>query len=163
MEKKYSIVKEDSIEFNGHTLYRIRAERDIPEHWVTKGDIGGYIEKEDNLSQEGDCFVNNNAKVYGESKFTNEAYACGDAVVKNIITDETFFSDNSITFADEVSTIKGSAMIMGDARVQFKTPVCELGDGSDIGGNVVVVIFPKSCTISDSQIALNEFNFDYEE
>ena len=60
--KKYEILmdKKNTIEFEGRTLYRIRALRDFND--VKKGNIGGYIESESNLSQEGDCWVYDNAK-----------------------------------------------------------------------------------------------------
>ena len=35
---------------------------------VKKGDLGGWIEKEDNLSQEGDCWVFGDAWVYGDAR-----------------------------------------------------------------------------------------------
>ncbi len=42
-------------------LFRIRALNDIPKYKVTAGDLGGYIEKESNLSQEGNCWIGDNA------------------------------------------------------------------------------------------------------
>ena len=48
MEKKYKLTKE-SINRWGKTLYRIEALKDFGN--VKKGDKGGYIESEVNLSQ----------------------------------------------------------------------------------------------------------------
>ena len=48
MEKKYRLLKNDTITVDGKTLYRIEALRDFAD--VKKGDKGGYIESEDNLS-----------------------------------------------------------------------------------------------------------------
>ena len=50
MEKKYELVKEDSIEVEGRTLYRIRALREFGDlengvYYVDQGDLGGYIQK----------------------------------------------------------------------------------------------------------------------
>ena len=45
-------------------LRRIRALRDIPRYNVKAGDLGGWVESEKNLSQEGDCWVGGNARVY---------------------------------------------------------------------------------------------------
>ena len=50
MENKYKLT-EESISYFGKTLYRIEALKDFAN--VKKGDKGGYIEKEDNLSQRG--------------------------------------------------------------------------------------------------------------
>lgn len=41
------------------TVYQIRALIDIPAHNVKKGDLGGWIEKEENLSHEGNCWLGN--------------------------------------------------------------------------------------------------------
>lgn len=45
------------------TLYQIEALKDFSD--VKSGDLGGWIEKESNLSQEGNCWVSGNAMVYG--------------------------------------------------------------------------------------------------
>ena len=74
MEKKYKLIKEN-IDFFGRTLYHIEALKDFDD--VKKGDMGGYVQSENNLSQEGNCWIYNNAKVY------DSAYICGDAIVIN--------------------------------------------------------------------------------
>lgn len=50
--KKYEFINDTKV-INGHTLYRIVALRNFG--LVDKGDLGGYIEKEDNLSHKGNC------------------------------------------------------------------------------------------------------------
>lgn len=79
MTKKYELLEDDTIKIGGRTLYHIRAVKDFGE--VKKGDIGGYIEKEDNLSHEGDCWVCGNACVYGKAKVGGQARIYGDAKV----------------------------------------------------------------------------------
>lgn len=54
MEKKYELVKDDFVMVNGNKLYRIKSLIDI-EPWVAAGQLGGYIEKEENLSHVGKC------------------------------------------------------------------------------------------------------------
>ena len=54
--KKYRLT-DDTTHENGKTLYRIEALKSFNDGWVKKGEKGGYIEKEDNLSQDGDCWV----------------------------------------------------------------------------------------------------------
>ena len=46
--KKYELLKDDAITSFGRTLYRIKATTDFGD--VEKGELGGYIEKEENLS-----------------------------------------------------------------------------------------------------------------
>jgi hypothetical protein len=56
MNKKYKLTKETII-VDSSTLYRIKALNDIPSSNVKKGDLGGFIENESNLSHEGSCWV----------------------------------------------------------------------------------------------------------
>ena len=48
------------MEFHGRILYRIRALKDFSD--VKKGDLGGWVSNENNLSQEGYCWIYNEAK-----------------------------------------------------------------------------------------------------
>ena len=77
--KKYKLLKSDSIKVNKKTLYRIEALKDFSD--VNKGDIGGYIEKKSNLSQKGDAWVSEDAKVYGNAKVYGDAKVYGNAWV----------------------------------------------------------------------------------
>ena len=63
--KKYSLTKTTK-EWCGTTLFQIKAEKDFGD--VSKGDLGGYIEKEDNLSQHGNAWIYGNARVSGKLK-----------------------------------------------------------------------------------------------
>lgn len=65
MEKKYELT-EETFAVDGHVLHRIKALRDLGN--VKKGDIGGWIECEDNLSHGGDCWVYGDAKVLGDAE-----------------------------------------------------------------------------------------------
>lgn len=53
MEKKYKLLENDTITVDGRTLYRIEALKDFAD--VRKGDKGGYVEGEKNLSHEDGC------------------------------------------------------------------------------------------------------------
>ena len=78
MDKKYKLT-EETINVNGKTLYRIEAIKDFSD--VKKGEKGGYVEKEENLSQSGDCWAYDNAKIYDNAKVHGDAVVCGDMVV----------------------------------------------------------------------------------
>ena len=74
-----------SLFFRTATLHRIRA---VAEFGLVKiGDLGGWIEKEENLSHEGKAWVWGNAevwgnaKVWGDAKVWGNAKVCGDAEV----------------------------------------------------------------------------------
>lgn len=64
--KKYEMLQDQTIEWCGRTLYRIRALRDFGN--VRAGDVGGYIECERNLSQDGNARVYGDAWVYGDAR-----------------------------------------------------------------------------------------------
>ena len=80
MEKKYKLTDE-AINVNGRTLYRIEALKDFGN--VKKGDKGGFIEKEDNLSQNGNCWICDNAKVYDDAVIYDDARVDDYAIVRN--------------------------------------------------------------------------------
>ena len=70
--KKYKFTGKTKI-VNGVTLHRIVAVRSFSN--VKEGDIGGWIEKEENLSHDGDCWVFDEACVF------DNAEVCEDALV----------------------------------------------------------------------------------
>ena len=77
--KKYEMTSETKI-VNGVTLYRIKALISFGD--IHEGDIGGFIEKEENLSNEGNAWVYGNAKVRNKDYRTSLAF---DALAKNIV------------------------------------------------------------------------------
>lgn len=62
--KKFELTTE-SITFLGRTLFRIKALISFGN--VKAGELGGYIEKEGNLSHEGNAWVCDNARVCGDA------------------------------------------------------------------------------------------------
>ena len=108
MEKKYKLTKEN-IDFFGRTLYRIEALKDFDK--VKKGDKGGYVQSEDNLSQEGDCWIYNNAQVFGNAKVFNDAKVFDNVKVFN----DAQVYDNAYVYGDAIVT--NSAKVYGDAKV----------------------------------------------
>ena len=59
--KKYELTSE-TLQYAGHTLHRIKALRDFG---VFKaGELGGWIESEENLSQADNAWVYGDAKAY---------------------------------------------------------------------------------------------------
>ena len=61
------------------TLFQIEALCDFGD--VKKGELGGWIEKEENLDQEGDAWVSGNARVYGDALVSGNAWVYGNALV----------------------------------------------------------------------------------
>lgn len=70
MEKKYDFTDEMKV-FGDITLRRIVALRDFGD--VKAGDKGGWIEKEENLSQDGNAWVCGDAQVCGDAHVASES------------------------------------------------------------------------------------------
>ena len=97
-QKKYELLKNDTITApNGKTLYRIKALIDFGV--VLAGSLGGYIEKEDNLTHTGNAWVYGDARVYGNARVSGDARVYGDAEV----------------YGD--ARVYGDAQVSGDTRV----------------------------------------------
>ena len=109
VNRKYEFVEGDTINIDGAALNRIRAVKDF--HGVNKGDLGGYIEKEENLSHEGDCWVGDRAKVYGDSRVYEDALVCGEAKVRG---EAQVYGDAKVCCRAKVSQ---NAQLCGDIAV----------------------------------------------
>ena len=77
--KKFEFTEETKTTPWGATLKRIVALRDFGD--VKTGDKGGFLEKEENLSHDNDCWVYDEARVYGEARVYDEAWVYGEARV----------------------------------------------------------------------------------
>ncbi len=75
---KYELTDE-TIDVSGTTLHRIKALKDFGN--VKKGELGGYVESEYNLSQIGNCWVYGNARVCGDAELCGNAKVYGNAWV----------------------------------------------------------------------------------
>ena len=105
--KKYKITDE-TINVYGRILHRIEALRDFND--VKKGDKGGFIEKEDNLSQNGNCWIYNDAKVCSLAKVYGDAKVCGNARVS--VNAEVY--DNAVIYDN--AKVYGDALICVDTH-----------------------------------------------
>ena len=108
-DKKYEFT-EEFVEVLGGKLYRIKALRSFRD--VEAGEVGGFVAKKENLSQEGDCWVYDNAKVCGDAKVWGDAEVWGDAKVY------------------------GNAEVCGDAEVYGNAKVC---GGAEVQSNDDIV------------------------
>ena len=71
MNSKFELLLDDTVESFGIKLFRIRALISFDN--VKAGDVGGYIEKEENLSESGNAWVYGNARVYGNAEVSGDA------------------------------------------------------------------------------------------
>ena len=93
-EKKYKLTDEYRT-IRCIKLYRIEALKDFGA--VHKGDKGGFIGSEVNLSHNGDCWVYGNANVYNNAKVYDYAVVSGDARVfgKARVSGDAVVCDNA--------------------------------------------------------------------
>ena len=109
MDRKYELLKDDYIEHFGRTLYRIKALKDFGD--VKAGDLGGYVENENNLNHEGECWIYANAKVYDDARVYENAQIRDYAQIYG----EAWIYDNSEVYGN--AKVFGYASICEDAKV----------------------------------------------
>lgn len=78
--KKYKLLKDDFLIHKSRKLFRIQSLIDNPPYFL-KGQKGGYIECEENLSHSGNCWVYDNSKVYDFGQLYENAYICNTVTV----------------------------------------------------------------------------------
>lgn len=83
MEANKYRLTDETIELNGKTFYRIQALKDFSN--VKKGSLGGYIESERNLSQEGDCWIYGNAIISGDNEIVGDTMVFDINYIKKAI------------------------------------------------------------------------------
>ena len=119
--KKFELTTEFITNAFGKKLFRIKALVEFGD--VKAGELGGYVEKEENVSQDGNAWVSGDARVYGN------AWVHGNAKVY----DDAWVSDNAKVFDN--AEVYGNARVSGDARVSGNARVS--GDAR-VSGNAWV-------------------------
>lgn len=119
MDKKYEILKDQAITMNGSTIYRIKALRNFGD--VEAGDIGGFIEKEENLSPDGPCWIYDDAMVYHNAKVRDNVIVRGYAHVYN----ESQVLHNAIV--EDHARVHGHGIVFGNARIKDNGSVFDHG------------------------------------
>ena len=145
MEKKYKFTDE-TVTFGFVKLHRIEALRSFGN--VRKGDKGGFIESEDNLSHEGYSWVYNEAKVCGKAKVLNNARVHNHAIVGSHaeISNDAIIMGHA--FINGLAKIYGYTTIKDYARVGGKVTIGGLSsirDHAKIYGNAKL----EGCSIRD--------------
>src|SRR5574344_1966627 len=144
MKKKYELTDE-TLEWGTHILHRIKALKEFAE--VKKGDLGGWVESEYNLSQDGTCWVYDDAKVFENARISLDAIIFDKAEVSDNakVYDHAWIYGNAVVFDDaEVygnAEVFGNAIIFRNAKVSDDAYVfdsAKVGGDAHIGGNAWV-------------------------
>lgn len=129
-------------------LHRIRAVRDIPEHNVKAGDLGGWLETEENLSHNGAAWVMNTAYVMGKARVMGKALVADSALVmdsayvtgKARVTGKALVADSASVMDSahvmDFARVMGNALVMDSAYVMGKARVT---DSARVMGNARVM------------------------
>ena len=154
---KYRLIPEDCKINYGRKLYRIEALKDFGV--VKAGELGGYIESENNLSFDGeawvcenaevfddaricnDALINGNARIYGNAIVSNKATVGGNALIYGnaLICDEACVYDKAYVYGNVLvcnnTIIRGNAVVSGNARIEGNALICE---NARVYGNVMI-------------------------
>ena len=167
MQNKYKLLKDETRRSpHGDTLYRIEALKDF--YGVRKGDKGGYIQGQWNLSQSGDCWIHDeacvwqNAVVSEDATIRDEAKVYGEAIVRGDTEVHSTVNVFEHAIIDDCAVVGYSATVKGNAHISEGAYICDnsiirgnakvLGDSrirgrSEIYGNAVI---KNDSSISDS-------------
>ena len=145
--KKYEMTS-NTKEFLGHKLFQIRALKDFGD--VKVGDLGGYIEKEENLSHNGNAWVYDNVKVYDNAKVFCDAQVHGDAL---IYSNARIF-DKAKVYGN--TWVCGNALIYDNAQIY---DVVEVFDNAQVYGNAQIYdsasVYGNARVFDDAQVLGN--------
>ena len=133
--KKYALTNV-VIKAIGKTLYRIIALKNFGD--VKAGDLGGFVESEDNLSHEGDCWVFGEAQIYGNARVSGNAR----------------ISENAQVYGEAL--ISGDAKIWGNAKVYEKVQISgkvRVWGEAKVCGNTWVL---RECAKAEAKVGLED-------
>lgn len=136
--KKFELTSE-TIKFSGKTLFRIKALVDFG--GVKSGDLGGFIEKEENLSMYGNAWIFGNAKVYDDAYVYDDAWVSGNAQVygnAQVCNSAQVYGSAQIY---DKAWVYGDALVCGDSKVYDNAWVSGKAwvyDNAHVCGDVII-------------------------
>ena len=135
-EDRHYELTDETIEFDAHTLHRIRCTEDFLN--ITKGTLGGFVEGYENLCDE--AWVDGDAKVYDGALIDGQAFVANNACVshhaqisdKAVVGGKASVSGDTVFIGGNVR-IYGSVIVRSSSnfRLTIKGPIC-------IDGNTVI-------------------------
>ena len=156
MDKKYEFTDETK-EIDGRILHRIVATKDFYRgnriSIVMKGDLGGFIESEDNLSHDGGSWVMNDSCVYERAHIIGNALVGGCAHVhgNSLVSEHAYVYENALVsgnahvhgnaLVSENAHVHGNANIYGSSIIRGNTHVYDdviIHGDANISGNAHV-------------------------
>lgn len=105
---------------------------------VEVGDIGGYVEKETNLSHNGNAWIYDDAWVYDDARVSGNARIFGNARVYG----NTWIFDNARVYGN--AWVSGDTRVLGDAWVSGNAEVsgnASVSGDAEVSGNADYLCF----------------------
>lgn len=134
-EDRHYELTDETIEFDGHTLHRIRCTEDFLN--ITKGTLGGFVEGYENLCDE--AWVDGEAKVYARAVVKDRASVHCSACVSNgaVIAERAYVEDSASVYG--AVRIGDNSEICDSAVIRQESPWPLIINGyTKIGGNAVI-------------------------
>lgn len=115
VEKKFEVTSEFKINKHGIKVYRIRSLRDffLPYRKVEKGELGGFVQNEGNLFHSGNCWIGEEASVWGSGFVCGDALVEGEALVLGKVSGRAWVKDSA--YVDSTTIIFGEPIVGGEA------------------------------------------------
>lgn len=140
--EKYCLT-DNTIYIAGNRLYQIKSLKNFGK--VKKGDLGGYIASEDNLSQTGNCWVFQNAMVFDNAKVLENAEIRGNiSMYDNSMVSGNSICDGNIYLCDNCritgyAVVNGnSILIKNNAIIGGYSQILSTDKSSIVGGDVII-------------------------
>lgn len=114
-QQKYILTNETFTSL-GHTLHRIQAVRDFSD--VKAGDLGGFVESTSNLSQSGNCWIYDNACVFGNASVSIDAKVKDHAIVYNTYKNTPGDSRLNRTSVSDSAVVENRAIVRNRAMIR---------------------------------------------
>jgi hypothetical protein len=142
------------------TLHRIKATVEFG--FVKVGELGGWIEKEENLSHEGKAWVCGDAEVCGDAKVWGNAKVCGDA---NVCGDAEVFLASHVLVMGSVGSRNDFTTFFRDKDNEITVKCgCFLGKIDKFlekvtqthGNNKYALVYRAAVEVAKLQIELTE-------
>lgn len=114
--KKYEITEHYLYNYANEKIFQIKALKDFGS--IKKGQLGGHIERETNLSHDGDCWVYPNASVSDTAKVMHNAKLMdSSSLIENARAyNNTILLDNASLEGD--ASIAGKVVMKGNSRME---------------------------------------------
>ncbi len=131
--KKYEFTGETKELISGAVLKRIRAVKDFG--YVQRGELGGWIENEENLSQEGSAWVGEEAAVWGNARVEEHAHVRHQAKVYGNARIRGMGRVWNHADVSENAEVDGRAIVCDFAALTGKT---RISDDVEVSGTIIL-------------------------